>query len=304
MGRPRTRLAGIDLNLLLALDALLEERSVTRAARQVGLSQSAMSHALARLRALTGDKLLVRTARELILTPRAVALREPVAAAMARLEAALTAPPPFDPKSVRQSVRVAAIDLAQLTLLPRLVAALAREAPGVDVLVAAYTEDVTRLLAAGECDLAVGIERRLPQLHQQLLLRDRFVCLVRRDHPCLGKRLGARQFAELLHVVVTPRAAPRGVVEGALRARKLRRRVAFTAPSFFAAALAVADSDYVLTASERVARMAEALPLATFPPPLRLPPIHLTMTWHERQSDDPLLAWLRRRLTALAAETG
>jgi DNA-binding transcriptional LysR family regulator len=299
---PRSRLLGVDLNLLLALDALLEERNVTRAARRVGLSQSAMSHALARLRGVTGDQLLVRTARELVLTPRAAALRAPVADALARLEEALAEPRPFDPSAVRQEVRIAAIDLAQVTLVPRLVAALAREAPGVELMVQSYPEDVTRVLSAGECDLALGIERRLPQLRQELLLSDRFVCLVRRGHPCLAQRMTAARFAALEHVVVTPHALPRGAVDRALRTRRLKRRVVFAAPSFLSAALAVAESDHVLTSPELQARLAAGLTLASFEPPVRVPPVRLTVTWHARRQSDPLFDWLRRRLRELASQ--
>src|SRR5262245_57249526 len=123
-------LAGIDLNLLVALDALLEEGSVTLAAKRVGLSQSAMSHALARLRALTGDRLLVRTASGLIATPRARAMHAPVREALAQLDDALRPPAPFDPRRIEQAVQVTAIDMIQLALVAPLSRALAKEAPG------------------------------------------------------------------------------------------------------------------------------------------------------------------------------
>jgi DNA-binding transcriptional LysR family regulator len=307
-------LAGIDLNLLVALDALLDERSVTRAAKRVGLSQSAMSHALARLRAVTGDRLLVRTARGLSATPRARGLQGPVHGALAQLDAALFASRPFDARVVEQAVRVSAIDLAQLVLIPTLSKELAREAPGLDLLIRPYDEEITRALADGDSDLAVGLARRLPHLHQQEILRDRFVCVVRKGHPCLRARLTAARFAALAHALVTPRGLAQGAVDRALKRKKLRRRVVLTAPAFMPAALAVAQSDMVLTVAERVVRTAR-LPLERGgvgggPPPPRPrptrgrrggpPPLVVTMAWHERRHRDPLHQWLRQRLLEVA----
>lgn len=297
-----TRLGGIDLNLLVVLDALLEARSVTAAAKQLGLSQSATSHALARLRALTGDPLFVRTARELVPTARALALRAPIRAALTHIETALGEPQPFDPSTAVGALRIAAIDLAQNVLIPPLSRQLASAAPGIDVVVLPYDEDITRALADGVVDLAVGLSRSLPQLRQSELLRDRFVCAVRRDHPCLTRRLTATRYAKLGHVIITPRGQARGFVDRALAERKLERRVVLAVPSFATAALAVASSDLVLTVSERVAlALRGALPIALIDPPLSLPRITVSMTWHARSDADPLQRWLRDTLLATAA---
>jgi DNA-binding transcriptional LysR family regulator len=292
-------LAGVDLNLLVALDALLEERSVTLAAKRVGLSQSAMSHALARLRALTGDRLLVRTARGSIVTPRGRALQAPVRTALAQLEDALRPPKPFEPALVEHAVRVAAIDLVQLLLIPPLSKALRGQAPGVDVLVRAYDEGITRALAEGESDLAVGLARRLPHLHQEELMRDRFVCVVRKGHPCLRTRLTAARYAALNHALVTPRGLAQGAVDRALKKKKLKRRVVLTTPGFMAAALAVAESDLILTVAERVVRTVP-LPLEIVEPPIRLEPLRISMAWHARRHRDPLHQWFRERLVEVA----
>jgi DNA-binding transcriptional LysR family regulator len=261
-----------------------------------------MSHALARLRALTGDPLVVRTARELVPTPRARALHAPVRAALEQIDRALSPPERFDPRGVTRAVRVAAVDFAQMVLVPPLVDRLQRDAPGIDLVVSPYPEDVTRPLAAGDLDLAVGLSRRLPHLHQRELLRDRFVCLVRRAHPCLRERMTAARFAALRHVIVSPRGAPRGVVDRALRKRRLSRRVVLTVPHFLAAAAAVSGSDMVLTVAGRVAKspLAAALRLVPFDPPLPLDPLALTVAWHERHDADPLHAWLRDRLADVA----
>jgi DNA-binding transcriptional LysR family regulator len=297
-------LAGIDLNLMVVLDALLAERSVTRAARRVGLSQSGLSHALARLRALTGDPLVVRTARELSPTPRARELHAPIRAALEQIEAVLRPPAALDPRKIDRALRIAAVDFAQMVVVPALLDRLRREAPGVDLVVTPYPEEVTRPLAAGELDLALGLSRRLPHLHQRELLRDRFVCLVRRGHPCLSRKMTPALFAELAHAIVTPRGLARGTVDRALKKRRLRRRVVLTVPHFLAAAAAVVGSDLVVTVARRVAEspLVADLPLVAFDPPVALEPIALTAAWHERHEGDAVHRWARERLAEIARE--
>ncbi|HZO16972.1 MAG TPA: LysR family transcriptional regulator [Polyangiaceae bacterium] len=292
-------LAGVDLNLLVAFDALLEEGSVTRAAKRIGLSQSAMSHALARLRKLLDDRLFVRTARGLVPTPRALELRGPIGSALAQIDGALRASATFEPALARQSVQLSAIDLVQTLVIPPLIERLSREAPGLDVVVRPYGEDVTRALAEGESDLAIGLFRRLPHVRQEPLLRDRFVCVVRKGHPCLRERLTATRFSALPHALVTPRGVPQGAVDRALKKKRLKRRIALTTPSLWAAALAVTETDMVLTAAERVVRaVAEVLPLAILEPPVRLEPLTVTMAWHERRERDTLHRWFRGQVLA------
>ena len=231
---PRPTLAAIDLNQLVALDALLAEESITRAARRVGLSQPAMSHTLARLRGVFGDPLLVRAGRRMMLTPRALELAEPLAQALAGLERAIGRPDPFDPRLARRVVRVAAMDFVQLVLLPPLCAALLREAPGVEVVAVPPPEPPDRALVEGELDLAIGLARDAPGLRQRELLRERFVCVVRKGHPGVGRELTVRRFARLSHALVSPRGLAVGAVDAALAKRGLTRRVVVTLPSFHA----------------------------------------------------------------------
>jgi DNA-binding transcriptional LysR family regulator len=288
------KLAAIDLNLLVALDALLEERNVTRAARRVGLSQSAMSHTLTRLRTLLGDPLLVRTAGEMSATARGKELAGPIREALARIDRALNQRAVFEPATARRSFTVAAIDFAQLVLIPPLVARLSREAPGIELVVVSAREDLERALAAGSLDLSIGLARDLPGLHEATILRERFVCVVRMGHPRVRKTLTLKQFTELQHVMISPRGKTPGAVDRALERMGQSRRVAFTVPHFLAAALAVAGSDLVLTVAERVARtFADALPLRVLDPPIALEGFRVAQAWHARQHDDPAHAWLR-----------
>lgn len=292
-------LAGVDLNLLVVLDALLAEGHVTRAARRVGLSQSATSHALTRLRSLLDDPILVRTGAGMVPTDRAEALREPVREALALLARALRPPAAFDPASARGRVTVSAVDFAQSALVPALVARLAEAAPGVDLVMAPYPADPTRALSQGEIDLCVGLERELPQLHQEPLWSEPFTCVVRRGHPCLRGRMTVERYAALDHAMVSPRAMARGFVDRGLRERGLRRRVRLVVPHFLGAVLAVTESDLVLTIAASIARrFVTAFPIALFDPPLPVEPFTLTMAWHTRQEADPLLAWLREQVRA------
>lgn len=301
MARDRPRLAGMDLNQLVALDALLAEGSVTAAARRIGLSQPAMSHALARLRAALGDPLLVRAGRRMQLTSRARELAEPIAEALGSIERALAGRGAFDPAQARSTLRIAAIDFALLVLVPPLCAALARDAPGLEVVIEPPVEPVERTLAEGRIDLAIGLARDAPGMSQRELLRERFVCVVRRGHPDAPRGLSLQRFVKLSHAIVSPRGRVSGAVDRALAERGLSRRVVLTVPSFHAAALAVAGSDLVLTVSERVARTAPRRgPLRMLKPPLSLERFRVTMLWHARLDADPMHAWVRERLLEIA----
>ena len=296
-----SRLSGIDLNQLLALDALLREGSVTRAARRVGLSQPAMSHALARLRVQFADPLLVRAGKRMQPTPRARALAAPLRDALARLESALGEPAPFHPERAEGTLRIAAVDFSMLVLVPALCAVLAREAPGITVSVVAPVEQLDRALVDGETDLHLGLRRPAEGLFQRDLLTERFVCVVRRDHPEVGRSLNLRQFTRLPHALISPHGTKTGAVDVALARRGLSRRVQVVMPNFHAAALLVARSDMVLTVSERVARTAPRRgPLRILRPPLPLDGFTVTMRWHARTDADPLHAWVRQRLLAIA----
>ncbi|MBL8606231.1 MAG: LysR family transcriptional regulator [Myxococcales bacterium] len=250
-------LAGVDLNLLVPLRALLTHRSVTRAARAVGLSQSSMSHALARLRARLDDPLLVPVGRAMTLTPRARALIAPVEDAAARLEGVFTAATPFDPSRDSRTFVIAATDNLELYVLPTLARRLARVAPHVDLRVvplpASWPEDLLR----GTIDLKLG--RAYPVasgLESADLGVEELACVVRRGHP-IGPRPSLRAYAALGHVVVSPTATAaeplgRTVVDEALAASGLSRRVALTVPHFLVAPHVVARTDLAFTGPARV----------------------------------------------------
>ncbi len=297
-------LAGIDLNLLVALDALLAERSVTRAARRVGLSQPAMSHALARLRVLLDDPLLVRGRGAMVPTPRAEAMALSLRAALTALSESLSVGPRFDPMTARTSFRVASVDYAALVMLPPLLEALATRAPGVEVWCVTPPPDLAAALHRGDIDLHLGVLRAgddLESLGHSPLFRERFVCLVRRGHRLARGRLTVERFVAAQHALIAPGGGRGGVVDDALASLGVRRRVALALPHFLVAPHVVARTDLVLTVAERVARMmARSLPLTVLEPPMPLPTFGIFLQWSARRGSDAALGWMRQEMEAVA----
>lgn len=298
------RLSRLDLNLLVALDALLEERHVTRAGARVGLSQPAMSNALARLRRSLGDDLLVRTPRGMVPTPRARELTGPLRDLLTRLDHTLAPPSDFDP-GTRHCFRLAVTDYAGCVLLPALAASLAEDAPGVDLDVRPFAYGATaEELVDGEVDLAIEYIADLREgFRRHTLLEEDFRCAVRRDHPGVGRRLSLQRYAALPHLLVSPRGGGgKGIVDQVLEERGLERRIAMNIPHFLVAPLVVAGSDMVVTLPTRVAEpMASRYRLKLFRPPVAIPGFALDVVWHQRTDADPPLRWMRERLAAVAA---
>lgn len=300
-------LRAVNLNLLLALDALLRERSVSRAAQRMGLSQPAMSNALAQLRTLFGDPLLVRAPGGMAPTPRALELEEPLRHGLAALADVVRAPAAFDPAQSRASLVVAMSDHAEMLLLPALLRRLGERAPGVDLQVLPWgLHDAPPGLADGSVDLMVGYydADRLPPGHrEEELADDHFVCIVRRDHPRIGRRLTLATYLELRHVIVTERPGASGVIDDALARLGKRRRVVARVPRFFMVPYLVADSDLVAAVDSRIARHYERLlPIRVLKAPLELPSGRLGMVFHGRTEADPARAWLRDVVRELARD--
>ncbi len=292
-----SELDALNLNLLVALDALLDEGSVNGAARRLGVSPSAASHSLARLRGLLGDELLVRTPTGMVPTPRAEALAPPLRRALLELRRVVFDPPGFDPATARRTFRIATTDLFAVVLAPVIARARA-EAPGVDLELTGDGADPTRGLDEGAVDIAIGVTRAgLESLVRRVLYTERFVCLVRADHPGLDPESGGLDldtFCRLPHALISPRGRGVGVVDEALARLGRQRRIALRTPSFLAAPFALEQSDLVLTAPHRLARaLAASRPLRVVEPPLTLPGFELCLFFHERVRDDPGHRWLR-----------
>lgn len=294
----------LDLNLLATLDALLQEGSVTRAARRVGLSTPAMSHALARARERLGDPILVRSGRGMVLTPRAEALRARVHSVLAEARQALAPERPFVAHDLTRGFVIHASDYVLTVLGLPLDRLLRAEAPGVDLRFVPNTADDAGQLRDGGSDLAVGIYGDLPQeMRSRPLLTDRFVCVVRADHPRVGKRLTLEQYLQLAHIQVAPRGKPGGHLDDVLAARGHTRRVARAVPYFVTALGLAAQTDYALSISERIAaRLAPGLGLRVLELPFAVRPYALSLVWHPRFDGDAAHRFLRDALVRAARE--
>lgn len=294
-------LEDIDLNLLRAFDAVLQEKSVTGAAVRLGLTQPAVSNALARLRALFGDPLFVRTSAGMDATPFARELGEPVRQALALLESALAHGPGFDPATSTRAFRFYMSDLGQIEFLPPLIERAQRIAPGVRLeAVALDIEDIESALAAGTLDLAVGFLPGLgPPVRRLQLFRDPYMCLMRRDHPV--RNLTRKSFLAAAHALVSYRGGHR-VIEEALERAGLARRIALRVPHFTVVPMVLERTDLILVLPERVAKVFQRRGgLRYVPPPVPIPPADVGVFWHERFDADPGNRWLREQLLDLFA---
>jgi DNA-binding transcriptional LysR family regulator len=293
-----------DLNLLVALDALVRERSVTRAGERMGLSQPAMSNVLGRLRRLLGDPVLVRTSRGMVPTQRVAEVIGPVREALAQLQDVLAAGARFEPSKAERIFRVAAMDHAWVVLVPHLVKLLAAEAPRVRLDLLPYGDSTITDLESGGIDAAILAGRqhgRGAGFQRAELYDDNFDCLLRRNHPGVGRGLTLKRYLELGHVLASPRSRRGGLVDQALQKRGLSRRVHVIVPHFAAAPFVVAQTDLVATLPRGVARpFAKMLDLRLFPPPIEFEAGPWFLVWHERTLHDSALAWLRERITDLS----
>lgn len=278
-----------DLNLLLALDALLAEQHVTRAARRIGLTQSSMSHALGRLRELFGDPLLVRAGRGMVLTPRAEALRDPLSRVLADVARLVRHEGSFDAASSTRSFVLLCPDLLA-PALPELLAAMSAEAPHVRLEVRPL--DASADLAAA--DLALSRPRTDgPGLAMRRLGQLTWAVLARRDHPA-RRRFDREAWVRYPHVQVATGSGTPSVVDVAIARARLERRVGVTVPSFLMAPEVVARTDFFFTAPRELLRLlAKRLDLVLLDPPIAIDPVAVAVLWHERVEADPAHVWFR-----------
>jgi len=293
-----------DLTLLLTLDALLQEANVTLAARRLGLSTPATSHALARIRERLDDPILVRAGRSMVLTPRAEALRPQVRSLVEDATRVLSAAVPFSPRDLKRSFTIFTTDHVLLVLGPILDRLLREEAPQVSLRFLPSVMEDWIPLRDGLADLSVCILGHFPaEFRTRLLFTDRFVCVVREGHPVVGKRLTLDQYLALEHIVVSPLGRPSSV-DGVLAERGHERRIRRVVPFFLSGLHMAATTDCILTVSDRAAlALASTLRLRILEPPLPLPPYSLNLLWHPRLENEPANQWLRDVFIRAAAET-
>jgi len=295
----------IDFNLLVTLDTLLVERSVSRAAQRLNLSQPALSAQLARLREMLGDPLFVPSHRGMTPTPLALGMQAPLAAALAQLRDVVTSARAFDPARDEFTVHVACSDYVQSALLLDFTLALRAEAPGLRIaLRAADSARLEAQMEKGEIDLAVLTPEGIAEsLRSRPLFTERYVFIARRGHPALRRPLDTQRFCELEHVMVSPRGGSFTTpVDEVLDAQGLRRRVVVSASTFHSVLDLVERSDLVALVP---ARMVEGrnVRVRVLAPPLPVPGFAIHMAWHDRNHRDAVQRWVRERLVAFARNT-
>lgn len=291
----------IDLNLLVALDALLEERNVTRSASRLGMSQPAASRALGRLRVLFSDALLVDGPGGYTLSARAEELRPKLRQTLAGVGEMLEARA-FDPATTTGSVRILMTDLHAAVLGPRLLSRLAAEAPEVDLDILPPGPAIMEMLGTDEVDAVVGaIEDAPVGIRRRKLFEDRYVTLMRAGNPAIGRKLTLENYLALDHMVISITGTGPAPVDELLSGMGRRRRVRARVPNFFAALEIAACSDLVMTLPESLARTETgAARFVMLPPPVDPGPIAINLLWHARHQDAPRHVWLRNLIVAAA----
>jgi DNA-binding transcriptional LysR family regulator len=291
-----------DLNLLAVLDAVLTEGSNRAAAAKLGVTQSAVSHALGRLRQRLGDPLVVPTGGRMVPTPLAESLAPALRESLERLGSALRGARGFDPERSTRTFWVSSADLAGMVVLPPLVRELTRAASGVSVRLRPPNDSTLADLERGGIDVALGIFGEVPAAFRvQALFRERFVCVARQGHPVTGGRLTLARYLEHGHVSVAPWGGTGSIVDETLGRLGKARRVVVAVPHFLLAPFVVASTDLLLMAPERVARLlAPAFGLELLRAPLEVAGFTVSQLWHERMQHDAAHQWLRRMITEAA----
>jgi len=299
-------LTRVDLNLLVALDALLTERSVTRAAARFGLGQSAMSHNLARLRELFGDELLTRGPEGMRPTPRALGLIDPLRITLAQITTLVSRDETFDAGTAERLFRIGLPDSAEVLFGPALLAHVCETTPGVRLRHYA-TDRLFDELDADNLDLGIVFGPLPPEgrtHHKQRQLgTDTFLCMFNADRVGVSPPISLEDYVRLPHVLTSQRKGEQGVVDEALASLGLRRTVVLTTPRFVAVPFLVAGAAVVTTMHTKLARFfAGALGLSLSPVPVKLREQPITLVWHASYDRDPAHMWLRRTVMRIATE--
>jgi DNA-binding transcriptional LysR family regulator len=296
------KLTTFDLNLLVVFEAILHERSVTKAGERLGLSQPAMSHALNRLRWMLKDQLFIRTPEGMLPTPRAEQLAHPVRRALGELQSALD-PEEFVPAEAERRFTVAVNNYAAVVLAGPITAECAALAPNVRIsLRPSGTLNLPELLDRGELDIAVAaLDPAAERFASRVLVEDRYVMAMRRGHPVAQGKLDLKTFAALPHLVISSSGEDLSFVDAALAAGGCARSIALEAP-YLSAGTILVQSDMVAVLGRQIAQeFRRAYPIELRDLPFTSPPLRAVMLWHRRFNDQGAHRWLREMMVSVAA---
>lgn len=298
--------SNIDLNLLKALDALLDTQSVTKAAELSNLSQPAMSRALNRLQHVVKDPLLVRSGRGMVLTPRGESLRIPVRDALAQVSMVFK-PQVFDPSKAQDRFRIMAPDYVAQMIMPTVLGQVFKLAPKIQIDMENLSATGISDLCEGEMSLGFGVVDDGPTLYNvaaQALFDDRQVCLMRKEHPLLDGGITLENYAASSHALLSITGRGGGRIDDVLKERGLTRKIALRLTQFMTISAVIAPTDLIITVPELLARkvMTDALHMAPLPKEIQTPSFTVSQIWHERYTQDPAHQWLRRLIKSACRE--
>lgn len=297
-----THIAQSDLNLLASFQALVEERSITKAATRMFLSQPAMSRVLDRLQQMFKDELLVRTSNGYEVTRRALHIYAELERVLPRMERILCEEE-FKPTEATDCFRIAATDHLVITLLPGLMEAVTQAGRGIQVEVSVWYEDVFQKLEANKLDLVLWVNQAPQGLHMAPLYVDEFVCLLRTAHPFAKRRLTLKRYLDQKHLVVSLAAGRQGLLEDALDQMGYRRSAQLKVPYFGAVPSIVERTDLIATLPKRLAERFSAISkTCVVSAPIKLPRLTHIQVWHPRNDADPAHRWLRAVIKKLSDE--
>ena len=295
----------LDLNLLVAFDALLTERSVTRAGTRRGLGQSSMSPNLARLRTLFGDELLTRSAEGMRPTPRAIALADSVRLTLAQIQSTVLQSETFEPATADRVFRIGLADSIEVAVIPGLIERLQESAPGVSLRLRSTNRmSILEELDTGMLDLGIGVFSQGQTHHKRRhLYTESFLCLFSPEQLDLTPPISLQDYLRWPHLLTSLADDARGAVDEALTKSKLKRSIVMTTPGFLAVPFVVRRARVITTMPSRLARyFSEAFGLVTSPVPIDLPSFTISLLWHASFDHDPGHRWLRQAVAGLAPE--
>lgn len=290
----------LDLNLLLVLEALYADRSVTLAAQRLGMSQPTISNSLNKLREFFKDDLFIRQKGTMQPTPFADDIADPVNRIIATIRNEVLREKSFDPEKSDRVFSVSMSDIGELVWLPTLLKMLRQEAPGASIRCSSMRpKELKEAMASGAVDLAVGYFPDLSEaaFYQQKLFDHPFSCIVRRDHPFIGDTISAEQFLQAEHAVVTAEGRSQEIFERRMHDLHLQRRVLLRSPHYMSLPVQIAHSDMVSVVPRAVAQLAvQTANVKALKPPFEIPPIELKQFWHQRVNNDLAVMWFRGQI--------
>lgn len=296
------RLHDVDLNLLVLFDTLIKECHVTRAALRMGISQSSMSAALAKLRTIFGDPLLVRSQKGLVATPRAKELALRVEGLLGEIDSLINEHREFDPRRLNITISMIVIDYIDFVVMPKLIQVVQERAPGLSLRVLnPNPRRLSEIMSTGEADMALTYFPAPPEnVRTRRLFNDRLVGIASANHPIFDGPLNLDRFCEFDHVALEPGEGAtmyNEIIDGAIEREGKRRRVALSKPTFMGVPFLVSQTGLIATLPERIAeRFTNFAPIRLFEIPLELEPINVVLMWHDRTHTNAVHKWLRERI--------